>query len=165
MREFGPRTGVRIPVESSTLKKVIFRVTKGWIQEFLGRGINPPGGAPTFFLKFSQKLHEIKKFLGCSRGTYWGCPPPHLNLSMERNVQRRMQDFPKGGTNSPGGRQHTILPNFPENCMNQKEFGRPGGCTPLAAPKSATDVEDRRLHKIQVSNWRIVWREFFMGAE
>ena len=35
--------------------------------------------------------------------------------------------FPQGGANSPGGRQHTILPNFPENCMKSKEFGRPGG--------------------------------------
>ena len=27
--------------------------------------------------------------------------------------------FPRGG----GGGQHTILPNFPENCMKSKEFG------------------------------------------
>ena len=30
---------------------------------------------------------------------------------------------PPGG----GGRQDTILPIFPENCMNSKEFGRPWG--------------------------------------
>ena len=30
--------------------------------------------------------------------------------------------FPRGG-----GRQHTILPNFPKNCMKLKEFGPPGG--------------------------------------
>ena len=38
--------------------------------------------------------------------------------------------FPRGGgANSPGGggRQHTILPNFPKNCMKLKEFGPPGG--------------------------------------
>ena len=38
--------------------------------------------------------------------------------------------FPRGGgVNSPGGggRQHTILPNFPKNCMKLKEFGPPGG--------------------------------------
>ena len=36
--------------------------------------------------------------------------------------------FPQGGgANSPGGRQHTILPIFPENCMKLKEFGPPGG--------------------------------------
>ena len=31
-----------------------------------------------------------------------------------------------GGTNSPGGHQHTISPNFPKNCMKLKEFGPPG---------------------------------------
>ena len=38
--------------------------------------------------------------------------------------------FPRGGgANSPrgGGRQRTILPNFPKNCMKLKEFGPPGG--------------------------------------
>ena len=36
--------------------------------------------------------------------------------------------FPRGGgANSPGGRQHTILPNFPKNCMKLKEFGPSGG--------------------------------------
>ena len=35
--------------------------------------------------------------------------------------------FPRGGgANSPGGRQHTILPNFPKNCMKLKEFGPRG---------------------------------------
>ena len=31
-----------------------------------------------------------------------------------------------GGANSPGGRQHTILPNFPKNCMKLTEFRPPG---------------------------------------
>ena len=33
--------------------------------------------------------------------------------------------FPLGGGTSPrgGGAQHTILPNFPKNCMKLKEFG------------------------------------------
>ena len=36
--------------------------------------------------------------------------------------------FPRGGgANSPGGCQHTILPNFLKNCMKLKEFGPPGG--------------------------------------
>ena len=36
--------------------------------------------------------------------------------------------FPRGGgANSPGGRQHTILPKFPKNCMKLKEFGPPEG--------------------------------------
>ena len=30
--------------------------------------------------------------------------------------------------------QHTILPNFPQNCMEFKEFGLPGGRTSLAPP-------------------------------
>ena len=35
--------------------------------------------------------------------------------------------FPRGGgANTPGGRQHTILPNFPKNCMKLKEFGPRG---------------------------------------
>ena len=33
-----------------------------------------------------------------------------------------------------GGRQHTILPNFPKNCMKLKEFGPPGGHVSLAPP-------------------------------
>ena len=40
--------------------------------------------------------------------------------------------FPRGGgANSPGGPQHTILLNFPENCMKLKEF-EPGGGASLA---------------------------------
>ena len=31
--------------------------------------------------------------------------------------------FPPGSANSPGGHQHMILPNVPENCMKSKEFG------------------------------------------
>ena len=40
-----------------------------------------------------------------------------------------------GGANSPGGwRQHTILPNFPKNCMKLKEFGPQGARVPCAPP-------------------------------
>ena len=45
--------------------------------------------------------------------------------------------FPRGGgANSPGGgRQHMILPYFPEKCMKLKEFGpRGGGHASLAFP-------------------------------
>ena len=43
--------------------------------------------------------------------------------------------FPRGGgANSSGGRQHTILPNFPKNCMKLKEFGPRGGRASLAPP-------------------------------
>ena len=42
--------------------------------------------------------------------------------------QWRIQDFPEeGAATLQGGRQHTILPNFPKNCMKLKEFGPPGG--------------------------------------
>ena len=33
---------------------------------------------------------------------------------------------PRRGRQLPGGRQHTILPNFPKNCMKLKEFGPRG---------------------------------------
>ena len=46
--------------------------------------------------------------------------------------------FPQGGgANSPGGHQHTILPNFPKNCMKLKEFGSQGACIPHAPLRSA----------------------------
>ena len=39
--------------------------------------------------------------------------------------------FPRGGgANSPEGCQHTILQNFPKNCMKLKEFGPPEGARP-----------------------------------
>ena len=40
---------------------------------------------------------------------------------------------------SRGGGVNT--PNFPENCMKSKEFGRPGGaCVPHAPPRSANGL-------------------------
>ena len=50
-------------------------------------------------------------------------------LSTNLNAdQWRIQDFPEEGAPTlRGGRQHTILPNFPKNCMKLKEFGPPGG--------------------------------------
>ena len=49
------------------------------------------------------------------------------------------------GAPTPRGRQHMILPNFPENCMKSKEIGCLGGGgggegvrAPCATPKSAT---------------------------
>ena len=56
--------------------------------------------------------------------------------------------FPRGGgANSPGGRQNTILPKFPKNCMKLKEFGPPGGarvpCDPL---RSATEFIKSNLN-------------------
>ena len=51
--------------------------------------------------------------------------------------------FPRGGgANSPwgGGRQHTILSNFPKNCMKLNEFGPGGACVPRAPLRSATAI-------------------------
>ena len=39
---------------------------------------------------------------------------------------------PNRGCQLPGGHQHTILPNFPQNCMKLNEFGFPGGRVPRA---------------------------------
>ena len=62
--------------------------------------------------------------------------------------QQRIQDFPKGGAPTPqGGRQHTILPNFPENCTKSKEFGCPGGGAPPAPPLNPPLLSMK--HKIQ----------------
>ena len=33
--------------------------------------------------------------------------------------------IPEEGAPTPQGGQHTILPNFPKNCMKLKEFGPP----------------------------------------
>ena len=50
-----------------------------------------------------------------------------------KEFQWRIQDFPEGGREPSRGGVNT--PNFPENCMKSKEFGRPGGggaCVPQA---------------------------------
>ena len=48
--------------------------------------------------------------------------------------QRQSQDFPEVGVPAlgGGGSKHTILPNFPTNCMKLKELGCPS--PPLAPP-------------------------------
>ena len=52
---------------------------------------------------------------------------------------------PRRGRQLPGGRQHTILPNFPKNCMKLKEFGPPGGARAPRTPlRSATDEDHGR---------------------
>ena len=48
-----------------------------------------------------------------------------------KTIQWRIQDFPEEGASTPGGRQYTILPKFPKNCMKLKEFG-PRGRVPCA---------------------------------
>ena len=49
---------------------------------------------------------------------------------------------PGGGSNCPGGRQHTILPKFPKNCMKLKEFVNPRGrdASKILLCRSATDI-------------------------
>ena len=55
-----------------------------------------------------------------------GSSPPRKQT--DRHTPVADPGFPRGGgANSPGGRQHTILPKFPKNCMKLKEFGPPGG--------------------------------------
>ena len=82
--------------------------------------------------------------------------PNHLNLEWKESpsskftvlktvlfnyTQWRIQDFPEeGATTLQGGRQHTILPNFPKNCMKLKEFGPPGGASKILLCRSATDT-------------------------
>ena len=48
---------------------------------------------------------------------------------------------PRWGANSPGGLQHTILPDVPKNCINFKEFGsgRGGVECPSRPLRSATE--------------------------
>ena len=54
--------------------------------------------------------------------------PRGRRLSVSSFISVADPGFPQGGgANSPGGRQHTILPNFPKNCMKLKEFGSRGG--------------------------------------
>ena len=54
--------------------------------------------------------------------------------------------FSRGGGREPS-RGGVNTPNFPENCMKSKEFGRPGGaCVPHAPPRSANEL----LNRVQV---------------
>ena len=55
--------------------------------------------------------------------------------------------FPRGGREPSRGGVNT--PNFPENCMKSKEFGRPGGaCVPHAPPRSANGLSLRTVTPI-----------------
>ena len=54
--------------------------------------------------------------------------------------------FPKGGgTNPPGGHQHTIVANFPKNCMKSKEFEPQGVHASHALFRSANDKYNQWL--------------------
>ena len=58
--------------------------------------------------------------------------------------QRRIQDFPRGGANSPGGANIRFCQIFPKTAWNRKNWGARGGgggergARPLRPPKSAT---------------------------
>ena len=66
------------------------------------------------------------------------------------SIQWRIQDFPGGGREP--SRRGVNTPNFPENCMKSKEFGRPGGGgvrpsrPPLDPPMPSTSVETFEIH-------------------
>ena len=65
-----------------------------------------------------------------------GADTPRSRHPLGADTQWRIQDFPEGGREPSRGGVNT--PNFPENCMKSKEFGRPGGaCVPHAPPRSA----------------------------
>ena len=60
-------------------------------------------------------------------------PSTHTqNVKREKYVQYTLAvadlGFPRGGgANSPGGRQHTILPNFPKKLHEIERIWAPGG--------------------------------------
>ena len=94
-----------------------------------------------------------------------------LGINLLHN-QWRIQDFlEEGAPTLQGGRQHTILPKFPPNCMKLKEFGPPGGARPkfyYGDPPLIIDykrVSPRgwmraRLHQA----WASMPRQFFNDA-
>ena len=52
----------------------------------------------------------------------------HSEISLDKASGGSRISPRRGRQLSGGGRQHTILPNFPKNCMKLKEFGLRGGC-------------------------------------
>ena len=68
---------------------------------------------------WSWGLDVLAEFVKCL------CPIFGANWEISVTCQWRIQDFPEGGREPSRGGVNT--PNFPENCMKSKEFGRPGG--------------------------------------
>ena len=55
-----------------------------------------------------------------------------------KNNQWRIQDFPEGGVNPPGGAWTRQI--FPKTAWNRKNLDAQGGaCVPHAPPRSAND--------------------------
>ena len=76
----------------------------------------------------------------------------------------------RGRQLSGGGRQHTILPNFPKNCMKLKEFGPPFYTPTLELTRlpqkgsgtKHTHPTEGTWHKWQPTPWngRHVWKHY-----
>ena len=81
----------------------------------------------------------------------------HDCIRMHKPVSDGSRISPRGGRepSKGGGREHTILPNSPKNCMKLKEFGcRGGACIPHAPLRSATG-SDGQL-------WvQFIWRQLY----
>ena len=76
----------------------------------------------------SISIDLLEKFQATNERTESALNQYFLRGYTERYIQWRIHDFPEEGAPTPrGGRQHTILPNFPKNCMKLKEFGPGGG--------------------------------------
>ena len=61
-------------------------------------------------------------------------PVPYPTDQILLNSSGGSRISPRRGRQLSGGCQHTILPNFPKNCMKLKEFGLRGGHASLAPP-------------------------------
>ena len=70
----------------------------------------------------------------------------YILLSGGSRISPRGRQLPRGG-----GRQHMILPNFPENCMKLKEFG----CPPLLLQASTPDQSWESQTDLTLFYWSI----------
>ena len=99
--------------------------------------------SPNFFA-CGKKLKYIKLLI--SEAIYDFFVLGHLNMLYD-HFGHSVADpgfLRGGGANSPGGgRQHTILPYFPKNCMKLKEFG------PLDPPLALTWI-GHQLSKLNI---------------
>ena len=122
----------------------------GRSRSLLGEILDPPLYVITKFLgrlflaDFSKRNVKLKIGQEFPCETYFG-------------HQWRIQDFPRGGgANSRwgGGRQRTILPKFPRNCMKLKEFGPSGGASKLLLCRFATghDINRRKIETESVED-------------
>ena len=81
---------------------------------------------------------KICKIIGwCTAPGSWQ-PPRKIATGYAYSGGSRIS--PRMGRQLPGGRQHMILPKFPQSCMKLKEFGPPGGRASLRPLRSATGL-------------------------